>query len=61
MNPLIFREYDIRGVVVKDLTPDVVKLLGRGIGSYLAKYGASSVSVGRDGRLSSPAISDLLI
>ncbi len=30
MNPQIFREYDIRGVVEKDLTPEIVRKLGQG-------------------------------
>ncbi len=34
LNPYIFREYDIRGVVDKDLTDDVVELLGKGIGTF---------------------------
>ena len=54
MNEQIFREYDIRGVVGVDLTPDVVETLGRGIGSYLARNGARVISLGCDGRTSSP-------
>ncbi len=61
MNPHIFREYDIRGVVDVDLTPTVVRNLGRGIGSYLSKKGAQRISLGRDGRLSSPNIRDWLL
>ncbi len=37
VNPLIFREYDIRGKVGTDLTPEVVQLLGRGFGTYLSE------------------------
>ena len=33
MNPEIFREYDIRGVVDKDLTDQDVILLGKAFGS----------------------------
>ena len=29
----IFKAYDIRGIVEKELTPDVVKLIGLAIGS----------------------------
>lgn len=56
MNAQIFREYDIRGVVEVDLTPEVVVDLGRGIGSYLKRHGASLIALGRDGRTSSPDI-----
>lgn len=55
-NPQIFREYDIRGLVERDLTSDVVYQLGKGIGTYIRRQGAARVSVGRDGRLSSERI-----
>ncbi len=29
----IFREYDIRGIVGKDLNPDVAELIGKGYGT----------------------------
>jgi len=61
MNPQIFREYDIRGVVDVDLTPEVARLLGRGIGSYLIRRGAGRISLGRDGRISSPELSGHLL
>ena len=35
INKLIFREYDVRGVVDVDLTDETVYLLGKGFGSYL--------------------------
>ncbi|HEY3296657.1 MAG TPA: phosphomannomutase/phosphoglucomutase [bacterium] len=60
INPNIFREYDIRGVVVDDLTPEVVVALGKGIGTLLKRKGAQRFTIGRDGRLSSERIaSDL--
>ena len=55
-NPLIFREYDIRGVVERDLTSDVVVQLGKGIGTFIRRKGAARFSIGRDGRLSSERI-----
>ncbi|MDH4027820.1 MAG: phosphomannomutase/phosphoglucomutase [Nitrospirota bacterium] len=64
INPAIFRQYDVRGVWEKDLTPEVVELLGRGFGSYLLKSlnkEKAKVSVGWDARLHSPAIRDSLI
>lgn len=54
MNPRIFREYDVRGLVDIDLTDDIVFALGRGFASYMARLKKKKVSVGRDGRLSSP-------
>jgi phosphomannomutase/phosphoglucomutase len=61
MNPQIFREYDIRGVVDKDLTDGTVLELGLGIGTYLKQKGAELVSLGRDGRLSSLRFRDQLL
>jgi phosphomannomutase/phosphoglucomutase len=57
----IFRAYDIRGVVDRALTTDAVKLIGRAIGSEAIQRGRQTVVVGRDGRLSGPALSDALI
>jgi len=61
MNPQIFREYDIRGVVEKDLSPEVVKRLGQGYATYLSRFRKKKIVVGRDGRLSSPSLRDSLI
>jgi phosphomannomutase/phosphoglucomutase len=61
MNPQIFREYDIRGVVNKDLTPDIVRTLGQGFGTHMAQSGRRDLVVGRDGRLSSKAFAEALI
>jgi phosphomannomutase/phosphoglucomutase len=57
----IFRAYDIRGVVNRTLTDGVVKLIGRAIGSEALQRGRRTVIVGRDGRLSGPALSRALI
>jgi phosphomannomutase/phosphoglucomutase len=52
----IFRAYDIRGVVDRDLTPETVYQLGRAIGSEAYDRGQQTIIVGRDGRLSGPAL-----
>jgi len=57
----IFRAYDIRGVVDEALTPEVVFLIGRAIGSELELRSQKSIFVARDGRLSSPRLSQALI
>ena len=54
VNPNIFREYDIRGIVGQDLSPEVARTLGKGIGTYFRRQGRRGVAVGRDCRLSSP-------
>jgi phosphomannomutase/phosphoglucomutase len=61
MNPRIFREYDIRGLVDQDLTNDVVRALGQGFATYIFKKGRRLVVVGRDGRLTSPRFRDFLV
>ena len=61
INPQIFREYDIRGVVDRDLTPAAVQTLGQGFGTYMAKQGHTGLIVGRDGRLSSKALTEALV
>ncbi|MBI4795645.1 MAG: phosphomannomutase/phosphoglucomutase [Deltaproteobacteria bacterium] len=54
MNPLIFREYDIRARVGIDLSAAEVFLLGRALGAYYRWQGKRRLVVGRDCRLSSP-------
>lgn len=47
----IFREYDIRGVAGKDLTPDVARLVARAYAAFLAEKKISgAIAVGRDNR-----------
>ena len=60
INPQIFREYDIRGVVNKDLTPDIIRKLGKGFGTHMARLGLKKLVVGRDGRLSSRVFEEAL-
>lgn len=60
MNTHIFREYDIRGLVDKDLTAEVVELLGKGLGTIIRRQGGRSIVVGRDCRESSTRFRDSL-
>jgi phosphomannomutase/phosphoglucomutase len=61
MNPHIFREYDIRGLVGEDLDLDTVRALGRGYGSAIAERGGRVVAVGMDVRESSPSLAAAII
>ena len=54
LNRNIFREYDIRGIVGEDLSPEAARLIGRAWGTYVKRRGARTVTVGGDLRLSSP-------
>ena len=56
----IFKAYDIRGIVGKSLTPEIVELIGRALGSEALKRGGSQIVIGRDGRLSGPSLSAAL-
>jgi phosphomannomutase len=55
------REYDIRGIVGETLTEADAFAIGRVFGSMVAEAGGRKVAVGRDGRLSSPALAASLI
>ncbi len=61
MNTAIFREYDIRGNVERDLADDVVKDIGRAFGTYMIERGKKKASLGRDCRLSSDHLRDLIL
>jgi phosphomannomutase / phosphoglucomutase len=54
VNPVVFREYDIRGVAGLDLTEETVGLVARALGTKVRAAGGTSVVLGRDVRLSSP-------
>jgi phosphomannomutase/phosphoglucomutase len=56
----IFKAYDIRGIVGKTLTPQVVELIGHAFGSESLARGQTTVAIGRDGRLSGPDLSAAL-
>lgn len=57
----IFREYDIRGIVGRELTEEVAERIGRAYATIAREKGVTTASVGRDGRLSSPALRDRLV
>jgi len=52
VNPTIFRQYDIRGVVDTDLFPETVYNIGKGYGTFLRRLGKTSAVIGGDARLS---------
>ena len=54
--PEIFKAYDIRGIVGKTLTPEVVEAIGHALGSEAAARGQRTIAIGRDGRLSGPEL-----
>jgi phosphomannomutase / phosphoglucomutase len=57
----LFREYDLRGIVGQELTESIAEQVGRAYCTYVKDGGVKTVSVGRDGRLSSPGLFKTLV
>ena len=60
INPQIFREYDIRGIVGTDLTPASVTSIGKAIGTYIRRGNGKNMVLGRDVRSSSVEFCNIL-
>jgi phosphomannomutase len=60
-DPSIFKAYDIRGVVDRTIDETFAGHLGRAFGSEALAAGERAVAVGRDGRLSGPALGGALM
>jgi len=60
LNPNIFREYDIRGIVGRDLGTETVAELARAIGAFFRENGARRIAIGYDARESSPLFESLV-
>lgn len=60
VNPAVFRESDIRGLVNIDLTLETVELIGKAIGTYMRRKGARFLCLGRDVRKSSDEFREAL-
>lgn len=60
INPSIFREYDIRGTVGKDLSEEFAYLLGRAYGSLARDNNMDDIAIGYDCRLSSESYAKAL-
>jgi phosphomannomutase/phosphoglucomutase len=62
ISPGIFRQYDIRGIVGRDLTAEAARGIGRAYAALLAERGiAGAVAVGRDNRPSGAMLRDALV
>jgi phosphomannomutase / phosphoglucomutase len=58
----IFRQYDVRGIVGKDLTAEAAGAVGRSYAALLSERGIKgTVAVGRDNRPSGPMLRDALV
>jgi len=56
-----FKAYDIRGIVGEALDEAFAEHLGRAFGTEAVRLGEKAVAVGRDGRVSGPALSAALM
>ncbi|HEV8498304.1 MAG TPA: phosphomannomutase/phosphoglucomutase [Gemmatimonadaceae bacterium] len=58
----IFRQYDIRGIVDKDLTTEAARAIGAAYAAYLVEHDTrGTIAVGRDNRPSGPKLRDALV
>ena len=61
MNESIFRANDVRGIVERDFSDDVVLSLGKAYGTYMHRRGHKNLVVGHDLRLSSTHLSEIFM
>lgn len=61
VNEQLFRGYDLRGLVGKDLSPELALHLGKAYGTYLTRRDMHQAVVGRDCRETGPEYSRQLI
>ncbi len=61
INPYIFRGYDIRGVVDKEITPEGVAHIGKAFGTLLKRRGVNEAVISRDCRLTGKEYSQIMI
>jgi len=61
LTPSIFKAYDIRGIVPSTVNEAMAQALGRAFGTVALREGQSKIAIGRDGRLSGPALSAALM
>jgi phosphomannomutase/phosphoglucomutase len=60
MDTNIFREYDIRGIVGKQLTDETVSKVADALGTFFARNGARRIAIGYDARESSPGFCEIM-
>lgn len=58
---VVFRAYDIRGVALEQITPQLAQYIGRALGSEALDVQQDTIIVARDARLSSPQLTEWLI
>lgn len=61
INPHVFRGYDLRGLVGKDLNPEICEHLGKAHGTYMKRRGITKALVAYDCRKTSREYTDAII
>ena len=61
VNPSIFRQYDIRGIVDKDLNEEALYLIGKAYGTYMLRKNKKTAVIGGDARASTRSYMDQAI
>jgi len=61
INPYIFRGYDVRGEVDKDLNPEIVEHLGKIFGTFLKRRQIKKALIAYDCRATSPTYAQAII
>lgn len=61
INTSMFRAYDLRGLVEKELNAENSETIGKAYGTYLKRHGITKAIVGRDCRANSEEYGDALI
>jgi phosphomannomutase/phosphoglucomutase len=62
ISPGIFRQYDVRGIIGKDLTSEAARGIGTAYAAYMAEQDVrGAIAVGRDNRPSGAALRDALV
>jgi|TARA_R110002126_G_scaffold13118_3_gene56689 phosphomannomutase len=60
-DPIVLREYDVRGIVNENIDENDAYAIGRALGTTISRAGGSRVAVGRDGRDSSPDLAEAVM
>ena len=58
---IIFRAYDIRGIVDVEITPETAEHIGQALGSEVVDHGETTIIVARDGRTHSTMLTEALV
>ncbi len=56
INPQVFSQYDIRGIVGEEIDEETYYLIGKSFGTYLRQKGLKTIALGGDARLTTPAM-----